>query len=108
MAKMRTLLLFGGMTPDVTELYYRTINTIVRTHLDGRSAAPLYMYSANLEEMIQYASKKDWSSFASVYKDPIKALTSGSQRIDGIVICAILAHKVTSQLIAESKFLYST
>lgn len=63
MAKMRTLLLLGGMTPDVTELYYRTINTVVRTHLGGRSAAPLFMYSANLEEMLQYASKKDWSGF---------------------------------------------
>ncbi|PCH01245.1 Aspartate racemase [Penicillium occitanis (nom. inval.)] len=103
MAKMRTVLLLGGMTPDVTELYYRTINTVVRTRLGGRSAAPLYMYSANLEEMIQYASKNDWSGFASVYKDPIKALSSGSQRIDGIVVCAILAHKVTSQLITESK-----
>ena len=100
---MRTLLLLGGMTPDVTELYYRTINNIVRTHVGGRSAAPLYIYSANLEEMIQHASKNDWSSFASVYKDPIKALTSGSQRIDGIVVCAILAHKVTSRLITESK-----
>jgi aspartate racemase len=91
------------MTPEVTELYYRTINTVVRTNLGGRSAAPLYIYSANLEEMIQYASKKDWSGFASVYKDSIKALSSGSQRIDGIVECAILAHKVMSQLVTDSK-----
>jgi aspartate racemase len=79
MAKMRTLLLLGGMTPDVTELYYKTINTAVRTHLGGRSAAPLYIYSANLEDMIQYASKKDWSSFAFVYKVPIKPLSSRPQ-----------------------------
>lgn len=100
---MRTLLLLGGMTPDVTELYYKSINTAVRTHLGGRSSAPLYMYSANLEAMIQYASSNDWDNFASVYKDPIDALTSGPQRIDGIVVCAILAHKVTSQLTASSK-----
>lgn len=30
---MKTLLLLGGMTPDVTTLYYRTINNITRTRL---------------------------------------------------------------------------
>lgn len=101
--KMRTLLLLGGMTPDVTELYYTTINSIVRSHLGGRASAPLYIYSANLEAMLQYASTSDWTSFASVYKDAIEALSAGAQRIDGIVVCAILAHKVTSQLAAASK-----
>lgn len=98
MTRPKTLLLLGGMTPDVTALYYNTINSVVRSHLGGRSSAPLYLYSADLETMIQYASRKDWASFASVYKDPITAL---SQKVDGVVVCAILAHKVSKQLSAD-------
>ncbi|KAF5005218.1 hypothetical protein FDECE_8339 [Fusarium decemcellulare] len=92
---MRTILLLGGMTPDVTALYYNIINKAVRARLGARSAAPLYLYSANLEDMIQHAMKGDWPSFAGVYAEPIKAL---SQKVEGVAVCAILAHKVSAQL----------
>ncbi|KAF9770554.1 hypothetical protein IL306_011882 [Fusarium sp. DS 682] len=92
---MRTLLLLGGMTPDVTALYYNIINKVVRAGLGDRVSAPIYLYSANLEEMIQHAMKGDWEEFAKVYKKPLRSL---SDRVDGIAICAILAHKVAKQL----------
>ncbi|VTT58041.1 unnamed protein product [Fusarium fujikuroi] len=98
-AKMRTLLLLGGMTPDVTALYYNIINKVVRIKLGDRASAPLYLYSANLEEMIQHAMKGDWDEFAKVYKTPIRSL---SDRVDGIAICAILAHKVAKKLFDDS------
>ncbi|KAI1035242.1 hypothetical protein LB504_006015 [Fusarium proliferatum] len=97
--KMRTLLLLGGMTPDVTSLYYNIINKVVRIKLGDRASAPLYLYSANLEEMIQHAMKGDWDEFAKVYKKPIRSL---SDRVDGIAICAILAHKVAKKLFDDS------
>ncbi|KAF4499596.1 asp Glu Hydantoin racemase domain containing protein [Fusarium agapanthi] len=96
---MRTLLLLGGMTPDVTALYYNIINKVVRIKLGDRASAPLYLYSANLEEMIQHAMKGDWDEFANVYKKPIRSL---SNRVDGIAICAILAHKVAKKLFDDS------
>ncbi|KAF4945643.1 hypothetical protein FGADI_11765 [Fusarium gaditjirri] len=83
------------MTPDVTALYYNIINKVVRIKLGDRASAPLYLYSANLEEMIQHATKGDWDEFAKVYKKPIRSL---SDRVDGIAICAILAHKVARKL----------
>ncbi|KAI1277942.1 Asp/Glu/hydantoin racemase [Xylaria sp. FL0933] len=92
---MRTLLLLGGMTPDVTKLYYDIINRAARSALGGRHNAPLYLYSANLEAMVQYASKGDWDAFANVYTGPIDALSS---KVDGVVVSAILAHKVAPQL----------
>jgi aspartate racemase len=92
---MKTVLLLGGMTPDVTALYYNLINRAVKSRFGDRSAAPLYMYSANLEEMLQYAGKGDWTTFAKTYEDPILALGG---KIDGVAICAILAHKVSRQL----------
>lgn len=76
-------------------LYYNEINRAVRERLGGRNCAPLYLYSANLEEMVQFAGKGEWSSFAKVYTDPIVAL---SQRVDAVAVCAILAHKVARQL----------
>ncbi|RFN52099.1 asp/glu/hydantoin racemase domain-containing protein [Fusarium flagelliforme] len=92
---MKTILLLGGMTPDVTALYYNKINAAVRTQLGNRTAAPLYMYSANLEDMIQHAMKGDWSSFAATYEEPINLL---GEKVDGVAICAILAHKVAARL----------
>lgn len=100
---MKTLLLLGGMTPDVTALYYQTINRAVRARRGGRTSAPIYMYSANLEAMLQHAGAGDWSAFAKVYTDAIAALTGNDgqpSRIDGVVVAAIIAHKVTPQLAA--------
>ncbi|KAI1331461.1 Asp/Glu/hydantoin racemase [Xylariaceae sp. FL0255] len=93
---MKRLLILGGMTPDVTRLYYDTINRVTRTALGHRHTAQMYVYSADLEVMVQHASAGDWKSFARVYVDAIEAL---SGRVDGIVVSAILAHKVTARLI---------
>ncbi|KAI0855139.1 Asp/Glu/hydantoin racemase [Xylaria cubensis] len=92
---MRTLLLLGGMTPDVTKLYYDIINRTARSALGDRHNAPLYVYSANLETMVQYSEARNWDAFAKVYTDPIDAL---SDKVDAVVVSAILAHKITAQL----------
>lgn len=100
---MKTLLLLGGMTPDVTVLYYNTINRIVRAHYGGSNAASLYLYSANISAMLQHANAGDWPSFARAYTDPITALTARdgpAARVDGVVVCAILSHKVSRELTA--------
>lgn len=97
---MKTILLLGGMTPDVTTLYYRTINNVARARLGARHSAPLYVYSAEFESMVQFAGKGDWNSFAEAYIDPIKALTAPPARVDGVVVGAILAHKVAKKLSA--------
>lgn len=98
--KMKTLLLLGGMTPDVTTLYYRTINTVARTRLGARHSAPLYVFSAEFESMVQHASRGDWASFAQAYLDPIQTLVTepSKSRVDGVLVGAILAHKVARQL----------
>ncbi|KAH7307951.1 Asp/Glu/hydantoin racemase [Stachybotrys elegans] len=95
---MKTVLLLGGMTPDVTVLYYNIINRVVRAQLGGRHGAPLYLYSADLEAMIQHLGRGDVEAFARTYTDPIAALAS---RVDAVVICAILAHKVAAQIRAS-------
>ncbi|CAM1504975.1 Fc.00g106120.m01.CDS01 [Cosmosporella sp. VM-42] len=70
MGSMKTILLLGGMTADVTVL-------------------------ADLDQMLQHAGSGDWQSFARVYIDPIAALTD---KVDAVVVCAIIAHKVARQL----------
>ena len=92
---MKRLLLLGGMTPDVTTLYYNIINRVTRESLGGRNNAPLFMYSANLEEMIQHASKGDWDTFGKVFTDAVGPL-KGS--IDGVLLGAILAHKASDKI----------
>lgn len=82
---MKTLLLLGGMTPDVTVFYYSAINRVARARLGRRCTAPIYVYSADLETMIQHATAEKWSEIANIYMDPINALTSGTgdKRVDG-------------------------
>jgi aspartate racemase len=92
---MKKILLLGGMTPDVTVLYYQTINRVVRSELGARHRADLYLYSADLEDMIQHLSRGDLDSFAGTYIDPITTLAS---RVDAVVICAIIAHKISAQI----------
>lgn len=92
---MKRLLLLGGMTPDVTVLYYNAINRVTRERLGGRHNAPFFIYSANLEEMIQHASSGRWEVFAKVFTDALEPL-KGS--IDGVLLGAILAHKASRQI----------
>ncbi|KAI0452229.1 Asp/Glu/hydantoin racemase [Xylaria acuta] len=79
---MRTLLLLGGMTPDVTGLYYDITNRAARSALGGRHNAPLYVYSANLEAMVQYAGAGDWDNLVKAYTNPVDAL---SDKVDVVV-----------------------
>ncbi|VUC36227.1 unnamed protein product [Clonostachys rosea] len=92
---MKKLLLLGGMTADVTTLYYNIITRTVRNRLGPRRGPKLYVYSTDLEEMIGYAGKGDWDSFAREYTGPVASLRN---EIDGVVICAILAHKASEQI----------
>ncbi|KAK0385550.1 hypothetical protein NLU13_6729 [Sarocladium strictum] len=63
-------------------------------------ASPLYVFSAEFESMVQYASRGDRASFAQAYLDPIQALARSPAKpiIDGVVVGAILAPKVAKQL----------
>lgn len=94
--KMKTLGLLGGMTFESTSLYYDLINRHARAELGSRSSAPLYLFSVNQEEMIQYAIAGRWDQFANVYCKAAKTLESGG--VDGMVICASLAHKVADDI----------
>lgn len=97
---MKRLLLLGGMTPDVTVLYYNAINRVTRDRLGGRHNAPLFIYSANLEQMVQHASSGSWDAFAKVFTDALEPLKNS---IDGVLLGAILAHKVSRQIEASLK-----
>jgi aspartate racemase len=96
----KTLLLPGGMTPDVTTLYYRTINTVAPTRLGARHSAPLYIFSPEVKSMVQHITRGDWTSFAQANVDPIETLVVGptKAKVDRVVVCPILAHKVAKQV----------
>ncbi|KHN95225.1 Asp/Glu racemase [Metarhizium album ARSEF 1941] len=95
---MKTLLLLGGMTPDATMLYYKTINDVARGHGGGRTSAPLHIFSADLEVMMRHVGAARWSDLAQAYSDPVAALTRPPGRVDAVVICAVLAHKAAGRL----------
>ena len=89
---MKVLALLGGMTFESTSLYYNLINQTVRAKLGPRSSAPLFIYSANQEQMLGHALAGNWDAFAQVYIKAAQTLIKGGA--EGVVICASLAHKV--------------
>lgn len=95
---MKTLALLGGMTPDVTALYYNTINQHVRNALGQRHSAKLYIYSVDLEEQLERFQSGNWEGFAAEYIEAVKPLVAQPARVDGVALCAILAHMVSDQL----------
>ncbi len=93
---MRTIGLLGGMTFESTAIYYNIINRHVRKTLGGRRSAPLFLYSADQEVMIQHAINGEWAAFANVYIEAGKTLKSGGA--EALAICASLAHKVADEV----------
>ena len=89
---MKVLALLGGMTFESTSLYYNLINQTVRAKLGPRSSAPLFIYSANQEQMLGQALAGNWDAFAQVYIKAAQTLIKGGA--EGVVICASLAHEV--------------
>jgi aspartate racemase len=96
---MRTLALVGGMTPDVTALYYRLINQHIRSILGGKHSAKLYVYSVDLDEQLGYVAKQEWDKFAANFIEGIKPLVAGSKPVvEGVALSVILGHKVSTQV----------
>lgn len=99
---MRTLALLGGMTPDVTALYYKIINDCVRRKLGARHSARMYIFSVDLESQLRYVEAGDMASFANEFTQALRPLTSkqidGHTPVHGVLLGAILAHKVASQI----------
>lgn len=96
---MKTLTLLAGMTPDVTALYYNTINQHVRKRLGHRHSAKIYLYSVDLEEQLQRAQQGNWDAFAAEYVQALRPLVSqGAACTQGVALGAIIAHKVSKQI----------
>ena len=93
---MKVLGLLGGMTFESTALYYDIINRHAREELGPRSSAPLFLYSADQQQMLQFAMAGDWNAFADIYIEAAKTMISGGA--EGIVICASLAHKAAEAI----------
>lgn len=99
---MRTLALLGGMTPDVTMLYYKIINEYVRRKLGARHSARMYVFSVDLESQLRHIEGGNMTAFAEEFIYALRPLISGNKcddsRIHGVLLGAILAHKVSTQV----------
>ena len=97
---MRPLALLGGMTPDVTAVYYNLINKHVRMQLGKRHSAKLYIYSTDLEEQLQRAQNGSWEAFASEFIRATHPLVHSAEgpAVHGVALSAIIAHKVSNAI----------
>jgi len=87
---MKVLGLLGGMTFEATTVYHGVINRHVRNQLGPRRSALLFLYSADLETMLELAAAGRSDAFADVYVRAAHAMVQGGAQT--MVLTAIIAH----------------
>jgi len=101
---MKTLVLLGGMTPDVISLYYNITDNYIRQSRGARRSARIYVYSVDLKSQLERIKDNDWSAFANEYTDAMRLLVQPSVATSssmGVLLGAIIAHKVSEQISSQ-------
>ena len=93
---MKKMGLIGGMSWESTELYYRNINTEIKSLLGGHHSARLVLESVDFQDIKDMQHKGDWDSAAKSLIDCAKNLEKSEA--DFIMICTNTMHKVAPQI----------
>lgn len=96
---MKQIGIIGGLGPESTVDYYKSIIESFRT--EGSLAAPeIFIYSVNLEEVLELVARQEWNHLVYLLVAKIKALhRSGA---DFAVISANTPHIVFDEVQAKS------
>jgi len=96
---MKQIGIIGGLGPESTVDYYKSIIEAFRT--EGSLAAPeIVIYSVNIEEVLTLVSRQEWSSLIYLLVAKIKALHRAG--VDFAVISANTPHIVFDEVQAKS------
>lgn len=93
---MKTLGLIGGMSWELTAIYYRLLNEIVRERLGGLHSAKLLLWSFDFAEIAERQHAGDWRGAGALLVEAARGLeASGAQ---GLVICTNTMHKLADRV----------
>jgi len=62
---MKTIGILGGMSPESTAIYYKTLNTLTRERLGGYASAQILLYSVNFAETHAAQIAGDWDGIGA-------------------------------------------
>ncbi|BDV41824.1 racemase [Geotalea uraniireducens] len=97
---MKTIGIIGGLGPESTVDYYRSIIAACRTSADDLSAPEMVIYSVNLPEVLALVAARDWERLTGLLADRLAALQRAGA--DFAVISANTPHVVFEALAARS------
>jgi aspartate racemase len=103
---MRTIGLIGGTSWHSTEVYYRTINSIINDHFGNNTNPPLRLINLNQHELHALQARGDWTRIAEIYSEAIRDLASIG--CEGILLCANTPHVIFDSIehAASAKILH--
>ncbi len=93
---MKTIGLIGGLSWELTQLYYEIINETVRERLGGLHSAQCLLWSFDFAEIEAQQAAGDWASATARMIDAAKALQNGGA--DGLVICSNTMHRMAGDI----------
>ncbi|MAU00146.1 MAG: aspartate racemase [Anaerolineaceae bacterium] len=93
---MQTIGLLGGMSWESTELYYRSINELVKQKLGGLHSAKIVLVSVDFQEIETLQHQKRWEEAGKLLAKAAQQVEAGGA--DFLLICTNTMHKVASQI----------
>jgi aspartate racemase len=96
---MKRIGLIGGLSWQSTVDYYRIINELENQYYGSSRTGEVLVYSVNLEEMLDYAGKKDYAALARRLGDAARALEGAGAEL--ILLCTNTMHIVFPEIQAQ-------
>lgn len=93
---MKTIGIIGGMSPESTELYYRTINQCVNQRLGGHHNGEIILISVDFEVIKQLQTQGKWQEAGEILASAAHRLQQAGA--DFILLATNTMHKVAPQI----------
>lgn len=94
---MKTLGIFGGVSPVSTGLYYSEINQAVNKALGGDNSAEMVILSVNFEELVQLVNKDLWDEAGAYLAKKAEILNKAN--VDVAILACNTLHRCAPAII---------
>lgn len=96
---MRKIGLIGGMSWELTAIYYRLINEHVRSRLGGLHSAKLLLWSFDFAEIAERQHADDWTGATDMMVEAARTLEGAGA--EALVICTNTMHRMADDIQAR-------
>lgn len=94
---MKTIGLIGGMSPESTVFYYKTLNRLTKDRFGGHASAKLILHSVNFADTHAKQRSGDWDSLGADLASAAKGLERAGADLIGLATNTM--HKCAPQIV---------